>query len=220
MSRAFGLKSACRQSLGWLSTPGCRSVTGNGLDKPNRENAMNTHVRLPGAPKEAALYIRTPVTPDEAFQAIGRLRKEARDEIDRLIQFLDKIDDYVSRELEDSIDDHPHDGDALEPSLCGVTVDAVGPGSHWHGEVDLEGDDTANGRSAEDEPNLGSVAVLDSQEAWAAGGRHDLEGDEHDGREPDVDDEEGADAEPKFGWNDEEAAPGRYPSLMGSQVPS
>jgi hypothetical protein len=32
-------------------------------------------------------------------QAIGQLRKEARDEIDRLIGFLDKTDNYVSREL-------------------------------------------------------------------------------------------------------------------------
>jgi hypothetical protein len=51
----------------------------------------------------------TNVTPEEQFQAIGRLRKEARDEIDRLIRFLDKTGDYVSRELEDSIDDNPHD---------------------------------------------------------------------------------------------------------------
>jgi hypothetical protein len=46
------------------------------------------------------------------------LRKEARDEIDRLIRFLDKTDDYVSRELEDSIDDNPHDEEGeAEPSL-------------------------------------------------------------------------------------------------------
>ncbi len=37
----------------------------------------------------------------------------------------------------------------------------------------------------------------------AAGGRSDVEGDEHDGREPDVEDEDGADTEPRFGWNDE-----------------
>ncbi len=47
----------------------------------------------------------TDITPEELFQAIGRLRKEARDEIDRLIRFIDKTDDYVSRELEDSNDD-------------------------------------------------------------------------------------------------------------------
>lgn len=30
-----------------------------------------------------------PATPEEIFRAIGRLRTEARDEIDRLIRFLD-----------------------------------------------------------------------------------------------------------------------------------
>jgi hypothetical protein len=39
MSRGETLKSARRQSLGWLSTPGCRSDTGDGLDKPTRENS-------------------------------------------------------------------------------------------------------------------------------------------------------------------------------------
>jgi hypothetical protein len=32
------------------------------------------------------------------------------------------------------------------------------------------------------------------------GATNDCEGDEHDGREPDVDDEDGADKEPAFGW--------------------
>ncbi len=62
-----------------------------------------------GSPEETqdSTYLPTPVTPEEAFQAIGRLRKDARDEINRLIQFLDKTDDYVSRELEDGVDDGP-----------------------------------------------------------------------------------------------------------------
>jgi hypothetical protein len=59
-----------------------------------------------------------PISPDEVFQAIGRLRKEARDEINRLIGFLDKTDDYMFRELEDSIDDNPQgEGGDEEPSL-------------------------------------------------------------------------------------------------------
>jgi hypothetical protein len=61
----------------------------------------------PESAREGPLYIPTDVTPEEIFQAIGRLRKEARDEIDRLIGFLDKTDDYVSRELEDAVDDSP-----------------------------------------------------------------------------------------------------------------
>jgi hypothetical protein len=42
--------------------------------------------------------VKTPVTPEEAFQAIGRLRKEARDEIDRLIRFLDDTDNHSPRQ--------------------------------------------------------------------------------------------------------------------------
>ena len=65
-----------------------------------------------------SLYLPTDVTPEQIFQEIGKLRKEARDEIDRLIGFLDKTDSYMFRELEDSIDDNPHDdiGEA-EPDL-------------------------------------------------------------------------------------------------------
>jgi hypothetical protein len=53
---------------------------------------------------DGALYLKTPVTPEQLFQAIGRLRNEARNEINRLIEFLDKTDSYVSRELEDDND--------------------------------------------------------------------------------------------------------------------
>lgn len=70
----------------------------------------------PGKPQDSSLYLRTPVTPEEAFQAIGRLRKEARDEIDRLIRFLDDTDRHM--ELEEAVDDVPCDGDTdAEPSL-------------------------------------------------------------------------------------------------------
>jgi hypothetical protein len=37
----------------------------------------------PAEPQGASLYLPTDVTPEKLFQAIGRLRKEARDEIDR-----------------------------------------------------------------------------------------------------------------------------------------
>jgi hypothetical protein len=75
---------------------------------PINTSATDQDIHAPESPQDA-LYLPTNVTPEEKFQAIGRLRKEARDEIDRLIRFLDKTDDHVSRELEDSIDDNPHD---------------------------------------------------------------------------------------------------------------
>src|ERR1700761_8707761 len=70
----------------------------------------------PRSGDEETLYLLTEV-PEQIFQAIGKLRKEARDEVDRLIRFLDKTDDYVSRELEDSAGDNPHQGEDEEPSL-------------------------------------------------------------------------------------------------------
>ena len=72
-----------------------------------RKGNSAPHAPASAATAEPAIYYKTPVTPEEAFQAIGRLRKEARDEIDRLIRFLDKTDDYVSREIEGSNDDEP-----------------------------------------------------------------------------------------------------------------
>jgi hypothetical protein len=79
---------------------------------------MNLHTKPPAGPQEAPLYLRTDVSPEEIFKAIGRLRKEARDEIDRLIRFLDKTDDYVSRELEqDDAESGIADQDGLDEQV-------------------------------------------------------------------------------------------------------
>jgi hypothetical protein len=68
-----------------------------------------------GRPRLFWLDVRADASPEEVFIAVGRLRKQARDEIDRLIQFLDKTDNYVSRELEDDGDREAVGDD--EPSL-------------------------------------------------------------------------------------------------------
>lgn len=87
----------------------------------------------------------------EAISTLQRLRREARDEISRLIQFLDQSDPYVMTELEDGADDGPCDTDELEVS---------------------EGDDEDGG---DNEPALGSLDHHHSQERWAVGDRRDLE---------------------------------------------
>jgi hypothetical protein len=107
------------------------------------------------------LYFRTPVTPEEAFQAIGRLRKEARDEIDRLIRFLDDTDDHMEREP---------DGDELDVSYpeSGQRV--------LHGLTNEDDEDAdADEDSDPAEPALGSLDEQADQTGWAAGGRRDLE---------------------------------------------
>jgi len=87
-------------------------------------------------------FAEMPSTPLKAFQTIWRLRQQARDEIDRLIRFLDETDDHMEREPEDETDE----GD-LEPSL-GSFDRMVDQSKAWHqshGEVcpviDAEQDD-------------------------------------------------------------------------------
>ena len=73
-----------------------RSETGGGV--MSRSKGTAPRAAGPAAPPELAIYYKTPVTPEEAFQAIGRLRREARDEIDRLIRFLDDTDNHMELE--------------------------------------------------------------------------------------------------------------------------
>lgn len=109
---------------------------------------MNTHTNLPAGPQDAPLCFRTDVFPDEIFKAIGRLRKEARDEIDRLLRFLDDTENHMEMEPEDEGDDS-----------------------------ELEDDDPAE-NDLDDEPSLGSCDPSmggGGQTRWAFGDRRDLE---------------------------------------------
>jgi hypothetical protein len=99
----------------------------------------------PRSEPAGALYVKTDISPEQIFQAIGRLRKEARAEIDRLIRFLDETDNHMELEPEDEGDDS-----------------------------ELEDDDPAE-NDLDDEPSLGSLDHHHSQERWAAGNRRDLE---------------------------------------------
>jgi hypothetical protein len=78
---------------------------------------INTSVPDQPLPTLGGLYLPTDVIPEQLFRAIGWLRKEARDEIYRLVRFLDETDDYVSRELEDDDSCLHEDGGDPEPSL-------------------------------------------------------------------------------------------------------
>ena len=77
-------------------------------------------------PIEPQLFYPTDTTPDQLFVAIGQLRKEARDEIERLLQFLDATENHMAidcepededddAELEE--DDPAEDDGTLEPNL-------------------------------------------------------------------------------------------------------
>jgi hypothetical protein len=120
-----------------------------------------------------ALYVPTDVSPEQAFQAIGRLRKEARDEIDRLIRFLDDTDNHMERE--------PDLGWPERFAQCG----------NAGGADDREGEPEHAEDGADDEPSLGSHELPSGAVSYRQSvsfGELDVEG-EHDGREPDEDDE-------------------------------
>lgn len=161
---------------------------------------MNMHVNRPeraadSLPEQLAIQEQAR---QEALLTVRRLRKEARDEIDRLISFLDASDDYSTDEREEAVDDVPCDDSELEYSFSGVTAD--GHNLPGHSEDELEAD--IGSREADDEYSLGSRNPTEngSQEGWAFGLGGDLE-DEHDGAEPDGDAEgDRADDEPSLGW--------------------
>jgi hypothetical protein len=121
----------------------------------------------------------------EYFAALGKLRREAAAEIDRLLQFIDNLDG--DPDLEDGADDEPIED--TEPSL-GWTL--AGHRGRLDGvlDVDVELDE------ADAEPSLASPESVrpmmiagpydyplhgrtdaGSQEHWADGNRRDLEQD-------------------------------------------
>ncbi len=70
----------------------------------------NTSASDPGA-----LYRRTDISPEDFFQSLGRVRRAARDEIERLIEWLDSTIDV---DEDAAVDDVGCDGDTdAEPSL-------------------------------------------------------------------------------------------------------
>ena len=119
----------------------------------------------------------------ETIATLQRLRREARDEITRLILFLDQSDPYVTTELEEVCEDE---------------------GGQCEGGGGEEGCEDEGADTSDAEPSLGAIERHPScygadgrnwsgdQSDWAMSGLKDLE-DEHDGAEP------GEDEEPSLG---------------------
>src|ERR1700689_2472340 len=102
-------------------------------------------------PEHGSLYLPTDVTPEEVFQAIGRLRKEARDEIDRLVRFLDDTENHMELEPEDEADDSE-----MEPSL-GSFERVLDQSKAWQQRGEFCSGDDVEQDAADGEPSLGSV---------------------------------------------------------------
>lgn len=84
--------------------------------RPPRQRGIN-----PTPAAGADLYLPTGVLPEEAFRAIGHLRQEARDEIDRLLAFLDATEGDA--DLEPSLGFPEVDPGRLAPSDRGAADD-------------------------------------------------------------------------------------------------
>jgi hypothetical protein len=133
-------------------------------------------------------------------------------EIEMLIDLLDRLDPDPA--LEDGADDEPT-GDE-EPNLGAPNhqagswngIDASSGGNDDEelelGWTEMEARSGRYGAAGADvyEPSLGSTGSI-HQGQWCEGGADDTE-DEHDGRQPDVEDE------PELGWTDLQARTGRY----------
>jgi hypothetical protein len=80
---------------------------------PLNTSATDDDLHTPESLQDA-LYRRTDISPETFFQALGRVRKAARDEIERLIAWLDSTIDV---DEDSAADDEPCDDRELEPSL-------------------------------------------------------------------------------------------------------
>jgi hypothetical protein len=120
----------------------------------------------------------------QSVQTLCQLRREARDEISRLIQFLDASDEYVMTELEEEAG--LEEGGDSEPSL-GSFDRMTNQEKSWRamGAADLD----AELDTADEEPALGSLDPdhHPNQERWAAGDRRDLEKDDTESGIGDID---------------------------------
>lgn len=142
-----------------------------------------------------ALYFKADITPENLFQALGRLRKEAFDEIERLLCFLDECDGDENLEPylgngQNGGDDREAEPESDEPALGWTETEA-----RWGRYPKIN-------EQHEGEPSLGSPQKsYHDQTKWTEGNHDDREGDgcaddregdeeehggdEHDGRESD-----------------------------------
>ena len=81
---------------------------------PPTNTSANDPPDGPQSPQDS-IYRRTDISPEDFFQALGRFRRAVRDEIERLIVWLDST---IDTDQDAAADDEGCDGDTdAEPSL-------------------------------------------------------------------------------------------------------
>jgi hypothetical protein len=132
---------------------------------------MNHPLERP-ADSAGELYRRVDISPENFFQTLGRVRRTVRDEIERLIEWLDSTIDV---DQDEAADDIPCDGDTdAEPSLG--SFDAMSNQIKAWQTTTINADIDCELDRCDDEPSLASVD--DNQTKWTAGGTDDREGDD------------------------------------------
>ena len=120
------------------------------------------------------LFRRTDISPEQFFQTLGRVRSDVRDEIERLIEWLDSTIDV---DEDAAVDDGGCDEDTdAEPSLG--SFDRMSNQIRAWSRRTLDENDAEEDR-ADAEPILGASAENEriSQEHWVQGNTDDREGD-------------------------------------------
>lgn len=97
---------------------------------------------------------------DTALHDLARLRKEARAEIDRLIQFLDRSDTYVMTEVEEDDEREP---EIAEP--CLGSLDRAQDQTEWAAGCTDDTEHEHDGREPED-TGIGDRDGLLEQVGW------------------------------------------------------
>ena len=111
---------------------------------------MNMHVRSPetGNATIPAALLKQERDRQKALKKLARLRKEARDQIERLLAFLDASDTYVTSELEDDGDQNDasyptsgsHVANPMEDDECSDAAEEDDAGEDNHDREDDRAD--------------------------------------------------------------------------------
>jgi hypothetical protein len=122
----------------------------------------------PQRPQDS-LYRRTDISPEDFFRVLGRIRRAARDEIERLISWLDST---IDCDEDAAVDDAPCDGDTdTEPSLGSFDrmSDQI---NAWRTTALCSADVDAELDKSDYEPSLGApnASEYGGHMNWAAGG--------------------------------------------------
>ena len=150
---------------------------------PPTNTSANNPPDGPQRPQDS-LYRRTDISPEDFFQALGRVRRTVRDEIERLIEWLDST---IDTDQDEAVDDRGCDGDPdVEASLGSFDrmsnqikawATTTGYGSSYDVDCELDRCDDEESDPAEyDDTGIGDADGLKEQIGCRLDGLHTTSG--------------------------------------------